>query len=361
MEKFIADLVKGASASLRENGGPGVNVLVDRENRGREEKLAAFMPSLAQGLGKAIGYGAQHPGMVAPALGALGGAAVGAATGESGHRLEGAGKGALAGGALGFGAQKGMQHMVQNHGGSMAQGAMGVMRPTTPSTALSVRPQDMGWMDSFMAPKMGNFGGVGAVLGSNIGGNPLLGNLSGRSGAAIGAGLGADPGRGLQAALGAGAGHMLGQFGAGMLGDALHINPTVMRDIGGMLGGAAGGQYMGHDDRDILERLQGKQAAISLSYVAGVKAAAAAFGIKEAGGMLGLAGSVLGPMAARAGIGAAAKGALGAGAAGLAGKIAPRIAGGLGGAALDTAASLGGGMLGSKVGPQQRPQQPPPM
>lgn len=41
-DKLIADLVKGASHHLRENGGVGVNILVDRENHGHEEKLAAL-------------------------------------------------------------------------------------------------------------------------------------------------------------------------------------------------------------------------------------------------------------------------------------------------------------------------------
>lgn len=41
-DKFIADLVKGAEVNSRANGGPGVNILIDREHRGHEEKLAAL-------------------------------------------------------------------------------------------------------------------------------------------------------------------------------------------------------------------------------------------------------------------------------------------------------------------------------
>jgi hypothetical protein len=41
LDKFIADLVKGAEANSRANGGPGVNVIVARNNFGHEEKLAS--------------------------------------------------------------------------------------------------------------------------------------------------------------------------------------------------------------------------------------------------------------------------------------------------------------------------------
>lgn len=47
-DKFIADLVKGASHHLRENGGVGVNILVERENHGHEEKLASAGGALTQ-------------------------------------------------------------------------------------------------------------------------------------------------------------------------------------------------------------------------------------------------------------------------------------------------------------------------
>ena len=39
-DKFIADLVKGAEVNSRSVGGPGVNIVIDRENHGREEKIA---------------------------------------------------------------------------------------------------------------------------------------------------------------------------------------------------------------------------------------------------------------------------------------------------------------------------------
>jgi len=58
-DKFIADLVKGASHHLRENGGVGVNIVVSRENHGREEKLAFDASALMRSPlgGAALGAG----------------------------------------------------------------------------------------------------------------------------------------------------------------------------------------------------------------------------------------------------------------------------------------------------------------
>jgi hypothetical protein len=47
-DKFIADLVKGAEANSRANGGPGVNITIARDNFGREEKLASAPGTLEQ-------------------------------------------------------------------------------------------------------------------------------------------------------------------------------------------------------------------------------------------------------------------------------------------------------------------------
>ena len=91
--------------------------------------------------------------------------------------------------------------------------------------------------------------------------------------------------------------------------------------------------------------------ALNQRYAEGVKAAAEALGVKEA--FLSLLGSVAGPALARAGVGALGRGAAGKALSGVAGKVAPHITGGLGGAAFDQAVSMAGGALGDKM---QRPQ-----
>lgn len=233
-DKFIADLVKGAEVNSRANGGPGVNIIVDRENRGREEKLA------------------NHAGIGGALMGPLG-AAIGA---DKGHGLQAAG-----GSLLGM------------TGGGMLGGLGGA--------------------------------GLGGLIGA-LAGNPGLG-------ASLGGGLGM---------------------------------------TAGSIGGSAYGGHKGGEG-SMLERARDKLSALEEGYAAGVKAACATFGIKEA--FLGpLIGAVAGPALARAGLGAAAKGALGAGAAGIAGKVAPRIASGIGGGAFDMAASTAGQAVGQKM------TQPPP-
>lgn len=210
-DKFIADLVKGAEANSRANGGPGVNILVDRENRGREEKLAnhAALGGLAGGL-------------LLPGIGAPIGAAVGA---DKGQGLSAAG-GSILGGA----------------GGALAGG------------------------------------GLGALLGA-LAGNPQLGM-------GVGAGLGALPGM--------------------------------------MYGAHRGGE---------------KTSTLESRYTAGVKAAAAAFGIKEAflGALAGIGGSIGGGMLAR--------------------KALPKLTG-IAGHAAEMGGSMLGGHIGSQLAPQQQPQQP---
>lgn len=80
----------------------------------------------------------------------------------------------------------------------------------------------------------------------------------------------------------------------------------------------------------------------------GVKAAAARFGIKEA--FIGpLLGSIAAPALARAGVGALAKGAGGHALSGMAGKVLPRIGGGMGSMAFDAATSMAGGALGDRL------------
>lgn len=92
----------------------------------------------------------------------------------------------------------------------------------------------------------------------------------------------------------------------------------------------------------------------------GVKNATTRFGLKEAflPVLLGLAGSVAAPMAARAGVGALAKGVGGKAMAGMASRVMPHVSGGIGGAAFDAATSAVGGSVGARLGePRQAPQR----
>lgn len=96
MDRVIADLIEGAQRSEGFIRGSRAGVELQRENRGREEKLANH-----------AGLGALAGGLALPGLGAPIGAALGADEGQRGHAaigsvLGGAG-GALAGGALGGG------------------------------------------------------------------------------------------------------------------------------------------------------------------------------------------------------------------------------------------------------------------
>lgn len=101
--------------------------------------------------------------------------------------------------------------------------------------------------------------------------------------------------------------------------------------------------------------------ALAARYTDGVKAAAAAFGVKEAflGALLPMAGSLLGGTAARAGVGALARGAGGSAVSGMASKMLPKMTGGMGGMATDMLGSMAGGAVGQKLAPQP-PQQPQP-
>lgn len=253
-DKFIADLVKGASSNTRANGGPGVNIVVDRENRGHEVKLA-------------------------------------------------------------------------NHGG--LGGAGGAL--------------------------LGSLGGVGS---------PSIN-------AALGAAAGADEGQRVPAALGAGAGSFAGgALGAGTgaaLSNLLHVNPELAALLGqaggNAIGGAVGGHLGGKQAALVTFGLANRATSVEHRYVDGVKAAAAAFGIKEAflPALLPLAGSLLGGTALRAGAGALARGAGGKALGGMAGKILPKMTGGIGGAATDMVGSMAGGAMGQKLAPQPQQQQQQPM
>lgn len=192
-----------------------------------------------------------------------------------------------------------------------------------------------------------------AALGAGVG-TLLLPGL----GAPIGAAIGADKGQAVPAA----AGTILGGMGGGALGalsggglgaliGALAGRPSTGAGLGSALGGAAGGiggmlygaQRGGHKD-SIVDK-------ISAARNEGVKAAAIRFNIKEA--FIGpLLGSIAGPAMARAGVGALARGAGGNALSGMAGKVLPRIGGGMGGMAFDAASSMAGSALGDKLQPR---------
>jgi hypothetical protein len=118
----------------------------------------------------------------------------------------------------------------------------------------------------------------------------------------------------------------------------------------------------GHEEKlaSAIDRV--KQATLTDNYTLGVKAAATAFGVKEAflGALLPMAGSMLGGGALRKGVGALAGGAGGKALGGMAGKILPKMTGGMGGFATDAIGSMAGGALGQKLAPPQPPQPPQP-
>ena len=85
-----------------------------------------------------------------------------------------------------------------------------------------------------------------------------------------------------------------------------------------------------------------------------MRAAATRFGVKEA--FIGpLLGSIAGPLMARAGVGALARGVGGKALGGMASKALPRIGGGMGGMAFDAATSMASSALGDKL---QQPRTP---
>ena len=200
--------------------------------------------------------------------------------------------------------------------------------------------------------KLANHAGLGALAGGMM--------LPG-IGAPIGAALGADEGQRGTAAIGSvlggvgGAG--LGALGGGGLGALLGLlahNPGLGAQLGAGAGAGVGGvggmmygaQKGGHKD-SLVDKL-------SAARDEGTRAAAARFGIKEA--FIGpLLGSLAGPALARAGVGALARGAGGGALGTMAGKVLPRIGGGMGSMAFDAATSMAGGALGNKL---QQPQGP---
>ena len=183
--------------------------------------------------------------------------------------------------------------------------------------------------------KLANHAGLGAGLGSLLGHTiPLPGG--GIASTAAGAALGAEPGHRGGAALGALggdlAGSIAGSVGGGALAELLHTNPTLLKQILGTAGGAAGATLGAN-----------KMSALDDACVAGVKAACERFGVKEAflGAALPLLGSMAGPALARAGAARFAPG------------LAKAVSGGIGSHAFDMGASMLGGAMGQRMaGPQ---------
>lgn len=174
-------------------------------------------------------------------------------------------------------------------------------------------------------------------------------------GGPVGAALGADPGRELEAAkgsfmgglkgtsIGAGIGAGLGGLAALTGGGAESILPLLLAGggIGSYAGSIAGAAGAG-DKPSLLDRLKG--GSLDEACAAGVKAACDRFGIKEAflGALMPMLGSVAGPALARAGAARFAPG------------LAQMASKGLGSHAFDMGASALGGAVGQRLaGPQQ--------
>lgn len=192
-----------------------------------------------------------------------------------------------------------------------------------------------------------------AALGAGLGGILLPG-----LGAPIGAALGADEGQGLSAA----GGTLLGGLGGGALGSAaggglgallglIAKNPRAGAALGSAIGGGVGGLGGALYGADRGGEGHGK---LGQACEDGVRSAAARFGVKEAF-IAPLLGSIAGPMLARAGVGALARGVGGKALGGMAGSVLPKIGGGMGGMAFDAATSMAGGALGDKL---QQPRSP---
>lgn len=363
-DKFIADLVKGAELNSRANGGPGVNVLISRDNTGHEEKLAGLgggLGALLSPLGAAAGAGLQDRdvgsaagagigslvgGLAGVPIGMLGGGMVGVPIGALVNLLQGEniGDGARAGGAIGAGigsiagAPLGAVlggHAGQNHfrSDNDKEKRADLVKGAELNSRANGGPGvniDIARGDNAREEKLASVPGV-------IGGG-LLGGLGGTLGGSL---------------AGAGAGALLGRL-TGMSPNEAHELSALLGMGGGAVGGAGGmmaGGAAGKDDPSMLQRLKG--GALEARYLEGAKQAAAALGIKEA--FLPMLGAIAGPTLARAGLGALGRGVAGKALGGIAGKVAPRIAGGLGGAAFDQAASMAGGALGQKM---QQPPQP---
>lgn len=176
-----------------------------------------------------------------------------------------------------------------------------------------------------------NYGGLGGGLGTLLGHAASRGihGFASAPGGMMGAAAGADPGMGMRAAGGSLLGGAVGGIAGGGLGTLLgHPELAGLLSLIGETGGSAYGGHVG-----------GKNPALAQAQQEGAKAACARFGIKHAflGALAPMAGMMAGP--------ALARGALG--------KIAPRMAAGLGqglkGGLFDAAGSMGGAALGERL------------
>jgi hypothetical protein len=146
----------------------------------------------------------------------------------------------------------------------------------------------------------------------------------------------------MQAAGGAALGGLGGSLAGGGIGGLLGLlagSPMAGAGIGSALGGYAGNIYgasKGGEQEGLADRMKHK---LSAARDAGAKTAAARFGVKEAflPALLGMAGSLAGGMGARA----------------LGGKVAPALAKGIGGHAMEMGGQMAGGaMANHMMGPQ---------
>ena len=334
----------------------------DEPMRGKRANLtpggAAILAGLAGGI---VGHGVGGP--TGSAIGALSGPVAAAMHSDSGHEAGGAAGGVL--GGLGGGLAGGL-------GGGLAGGLGGGLLG-----ALAGNPvAGAGIGAGIGAAGGGLYGGLrGVYEGANYGGqsdSPIARvrrKLSTAKEAGIGDGLARALGGGagvamrnpkfVAPALGAGLGALSGVAGS----EEGHRLEGALK--GGLVGGGlglavpAGAQALikAHPEA-FMGGVMPKAAALETRYVDGVKAATDTFRVKEA--ILPLLGAIAGPMLARAGVGALARGAgskmLGGMAgrvAGGAGKLLSKTKGGMGGAAFDMAGSMGGQMLGQGMSGQQ--------
>jgi len=202
--------------------------------------------------------------------------------------------------------------------------------------------------------KLAGHSGIGAAFGGPVG--AALGADKGQElEAAKGSFMGGLKGTGMGGLGGAGLGALVAALTGGKVAPAAMLGGGLGAGLGGYAGSISGAAGAGDAPPGLLERMKG--GSLETRYVAGIKAAAATFQIKEA--ILPLIGSLLGGTALRAGAGALARGAGGKMLGGLAGKALPHMAGGIGGAATDMVGSMAGGAIGQKLMPQQRPPQMP--
>ncbi len=238
LDKFMEDLIKGAQSTEGFVRGGHVGVEVQRENRGREEKLAGLGGALGGMVGPigAAAVGGLQDQSGSSAFGSGAGSLIGAPTGAAVGGLGGAGLGAIIariadkdpaegaalGAALGIpvGALGGSMlggHLGQNHMRESKQGAL----EQRYADGIKAAAAQFGIKEAFLP-----------LLGALAGGTLLRGGLGmAAKGLAGRAGVGGMIGRGAQGALNwAGKGPMRG---------------AALDMAGSMAGGAAGSMLQG--------------------------------------------------------------------------------------------------------------------